>query len=111
MEKLVIVYPAGDGYECAYTAHIPVAYESAEALLVHIEEAIVKYIQGGKWEPPLRELQENFTFSVSKQYHKIYKDLGYHVYEVSEHFYRSYDLPEIFTLEEWFNEHMVNKNG
>ena len=110
MQKLVIVYSAGNGYECAYTAHIPVAYESAEALLVHLEEAIVKYLKGGNWEPPLRDLQEDFTFSVSKQELNIYNQLEYSVYKVSEHFYRSYDLPEIFTLEEWFNEYMVNKN-
>lgn len=111
MEKLVIVYHAGDGYECSYTAHVPVAYESAEALLVHLEEAIVKRLQGGDWCPPVSDLYESFTFSVSKSEVKVYEKLGFKVFKVSEHFYRSYELPEVLTLEEWFNQYMVNKNG
>jgi hypothetical protein len=110
MEKLVLVYDVGDGYTWCSTEHLPVAYESAEALYVHLEEAIVKYMEGGDWVPPVGDLRMDFSFSVEKSLVNNLEQNGYKVFR-SEHFYRAYTMPEILTLEDWFNEYMVNKNG
>ena len=111
MEKFVLVVDKGDGYECSYTAHVPVAYESLEALYVHLEEAIVKYLEGDDWIPPVPGIDLDFTFFVEKSLVKNLEDHGLKVFKTEHGSYISYDMPEILTLEDWFNKYMVNRNG
>jgi hypothetical protein len=111
MEKLVIVYNKGDGYTWYSTEHIPVAYESAEALYVHLEEAIVKYLEGDEWVPPVPGIELDFTFVAEKAQAKFLEDFGMKVFKSEHGSYISYSMPEILTLDDWFNKYMVNRNG
>lgn len=111
VEKFVLVYNKGDGYECAYTAHVPVAYESIESLYVHLEEAIEKYLEGEEWTPPVAGIELDFTFFVDKSLIKNLEQAGLRVFKTEHGSYISYDMPEILTLEDWFNKYMVNRNG
>lgn len=114
MEKIVLVYNKGDGYECVYDAHVPVEYESVEALYVDLEEAIIKYLEEDDgWIPPTPGIELDFTFFVDgdETITKRLEELGMKVYKSKGGACISYTMPEILTLEGWFDKYVVNKNA
>ena len=88
--RLVIRYQTGDTYTWSATNVHPIEYESAEAALVHFEEACKAAHESGNYE---------FTFADQK-------------FSTDDFFYRSFEdgvgpeihftLPEVLTVDEWF---------
>jgi hypothetical protein len=118
MIKLVVSYSIGDGFEFSGTDHTPVEYESAEALLVDIEEHVKKYMAVQK------ELSD---FCHALDIHKITPEQSAKINELQlalnqkgfikhtalhpEMFIEPeiggkmiFEAPQIRTLEEWFDD-------
>jgi hypothetical protein len=100
MQRLVITFWIGDG--CTYSSEItvPLEYESPEAFLVNFADWAAECINQAK---------------VNKTYIQGRFTVGSYEFDVTDHVFRngsgnwSIDLPEVYTLEEWFNESKVTK--
>lgn len=88
--KLVLVYTAGDGYTYSCTEHRPFEYESAEAALIDFEELLLKSLKDQN-----RGTRGIFTFCRLELYAEHFKST------TSDELF----LPEILTLDEWFEAH------
>ena len=91
MKRLVVVYHIGDGYTYSTDVVVPLEYESEEKFIVDFDEWLDSVLQkaGGDMHPLFTVGTHNF-----KSYEFIYKHDG--------KYYK--DLPEIYTLETWFEE-------
>jgi hypothetical protein len=105
MEKIVIVYPVGDGYSYAGVDTMAIEYESIEAFYVHLEEDIVNYILGNPTKMNLEFY--NFVIGLTDNDVKFYKEHNLPFIKNSHGYYRTYEMPEIYTLEEWFEKKKV----
>jgi hypothetical protein len=105
MEKIVIVYPVGDGYSYAGVQTVAIEYESIEAFYVHLEESILQYIHGTY--PSLNLDYSCFVYGLSDQDVKFFKKHDLPVIKNVGGNYVSYNMPEIYKLEEWFEKKKV----
>lgn len=109
MEKLVLVYNKGDGCTYGYVEHKPVEFESAEALYVLLEEAILKFLNGVEWLSPITNLENDFYYVVGNHLIATYKEMNFTFIKKGD-VYLSYEMPEILTLGEWFEKYKVAAN-
>jgi hypothetical protein len=98
MAKLVVVYYIGD--DCTWSAEQtqPLEYESPEALYVDLEAAIKLYLSD-----PLNEKGD-------VRFGNIEFDLSWFINcsEQSGKLVHTINMPEILTLDEWFNKYSVH---
>lgn len=85
--RLVIEYSEGDGYTYCCTNTFPVEYESAEQLLVDIEDTVKAWI---KAEYP--SSGQTATFGKCELYLDHFLEHGI------------YYPPNIYTIDEWFEQ-------
>lgn len=103
MEKLVVLYASGDRRTWHYDHVIPFVYESAEATLIDLENAIIAHIKGGEFVSPIPGItRDDFSFRLTKSELQFFSR---EVIKINKDCYASYNLPEILTLEEWFTEY------
>lgn len=88
MEKIVICYTSSDGATYSFDHTVPVLYESAEAALVHFEEAV--------WDA--YRSKKAWMFFAGHEFDK--SDFLYHNSRTGE---LEYYGPVFYTLEEWFD--------
>jgi hypothetical protein len=101
MEKIVIVYDVGDGYNYAGEKTEAIMYESVEALYVNLEKDIINRIHG---KPTTLKIHlGNFIQSLRLQDVNFYKTNNLPVIQ-SEFGPMTYTMPEIYTLDDWFKQ-------
>ncbi len=91
MEQLVIYFNLSNGCSYSFEQSIPVLYESAEKLLVDLDNALITF-KNTHWKKRgvyIKVGNLTFNIDVFQQYD------GDDVH---------YELPEILTLQEWFEQ-------
>ena len=101
MEKIVVVYNSGDGYSYPFTETVPLEYSSTAALLCNFADWMAECIDkvAGTQNYPIGEFKVgsckfncvDFCYMIDKKAGDRSKD---HKWAI--------DLPEIYTLDEWF---------
>lgn len=97
-----MVYTIGDGYE--YSAEIakPIEYTSIDDFLINFEFDLLNYIEG---KPTKMNFNfSDFVFYLDDSHVKFYKQYDLIVMKNSCGRHVSYTLPEVYTLDEWFEE-------
>lgn len=93
MEQLVIYFSLSNGCSYSFEQSIPVLYESAEKLLVDLDDALNTF-KNTHWKKRGVYIKvDNLTFNIDV--FEQYKYNGNDMY---------YELPEILTLQEWFEQ-------
>ena len=116
MQKIVISYHVSDG--CTYSCQVTeaVSYESVEAVYVKLFEAIKETLtQDDIWKGLSNISFNGKTFELSDFYEILDKGSEKHFQGSSEMVYNPYtkryyliSMPEIQTLEDWFNSNLTN---
>jgi len=89
MEQLVIYFTASDGCSYSYEQSIPVEYESAEQLVVDLDAALIAW-RDTPWRERKNEIAAgHLSFDVD-------------IFQRREENEVIYEVPEILTLNEWF---------
>jgi hypothetical protein len=108
MEKIVVICQTGDGYTFSGEVVVPLEYESVEHFYISFEtwikdmlkiaEANADYPRGtyevGSYKFDVME----FCYAEDKKQHDKSKSTKWAI-----------DMPEIYTLEEWFEKKKVTK--
>lgn len=96
--KLVVTYAVGDS-ACGYaTVHQPVEYESAEKLLIDLEEGWKKW-RSMMWS---KQKPEDWTYDA----HLENTVLQFHQFASEDPGERVFEAPKVRILEEWFSEEL-----
>ncbi len=104
MTKLIMQYESGGGYDCnSCTTVCAFEYESAEALLCNFEDKLKEQLN----------IRIEYFKSESIEYKDVnrFEFLGYE-FDLGDFLYgeNHIELPEVFTLEEWFTFKLGEKN-
>lgn len=116
MEKIVISYNVSDG--CTYSCQVTeaVSYESVEAVYVELFEAVKKCLT----EPDVWKAHSSISFNgkpfeLGDFYEMLEKGSEKHFHGSPEMIYNPHtkryyliSMPEIQTLEDWFNSNLTN---
>jgi hypothetical protein len=107
MAKIVVSYDDGDGYTYCYENVVPLEYESAEAFIVAFDEwakGCIALVEGtsdcphGSFTVGLHKFDiQDFRSERSKPSFDHSKDRKWDIY-----------LPDVYTLEEWFDRNRKN---
>jgi hypothetical protein len=98
MQRLVVTFWTGDGCTYSFENTVPLEYESPAAFLVNFADWAAECINLAKANKTY--IQGEFT-------------VGSHQFDVMDHIYKTeagnwaIDLPEVYTLEEWFEKTKV----
>lgn len=92
--KLIVVSSIGDGYTFICEDTRPVEYESAEKFIVDFENIIMD-------KKEVNHTNDEFTLGGSTFFISNYKEW---LYEERKWYY---SLPEVLTVDEWFDRYMV----
>lgn len=98
--KLVLTYSINGGYSCgSYDVVLPIEYSSEEALIVDFETAIKEALKYSYRD----FVFGNYTFSPRD----FYYDASYTHQSFTISDAETIQLPEIYTLEDWFNKNNI----
>jgi len=90
--QLIIEYEVGDGYTYSCTITEPVVYESAEAFLVDLEDAILNLPEAAS------HLFQHIEIGGQRfDAHLFYDDGG------------RISLPDVYTVDEWFSRYITTE--
>jgi hypothetical protein len=98
MQKLVVAFWTGDGCTYSFENTVPLEYESPEAFICNFAD----------WAAGCIDLAK-----VKQTYIKGMFKVGSYEFDVTDHVFQteagnwSIDLPEVYTLEEWFEKTKV----
>lgn len=116
MEKIVISYNVSDGCTYSCTVTEAVSYESVEAVYVELFDAIKETLtQADVWKGQSNISFNGKSFELNDFYELMDKGLEKHfqgsndmVYNPHTKRYYLISMPEIQTLEDWFNSNLTN---